>query len=132
MVLKIAAEDSPSSATLDEVCMVVVREYNEESDKVAVEEMERLCEMAGQRGGKQPSLVTDLLGDPKCRIRHFPTHIMLVRLQSHYLNISTCDHFRLRMLRLYTNEIDHAGCSVRRTKGNCGCHQGLCKKGNKR
>ncbi|XP_004303239.1 PREDICTED: probable N-acetyltransferase HLS1 [Fragaria vesca subsp. vesca] len=78
MVLKIAAEDSPSSATLDEVCMVVVREYNEESDKVAVEEMERLCEMAGQRGGKQPSLVTDLLGDPKCRIRHFPTHIMLV------------------------------------------------------
>ncbi|XP_062021479.1 probable N-acetyltransferase HLS1 [Rosa rugosa] len=75
MVPKVAAEDPPV-ATVDEV--MVVREYNEESDKVAVEEMERRCEMAGQRG--RPSLVTDLLGDPKCRIRHFPTHIMLVAL----------------------------------------------------
>lgn len=76
MVLKVAAEDSPPLATVDEV-VVVVREYDEESDEAAVEEMESRCEMVGQRG--KPSLVTDLLGDPKCRIRHFPVHIMLVR-----------------------------------------------------
>ena len=37
MVLKVAADDS-SLATMDEV--VRVREYNEESDKVAVEKMD--------------------------------------------------------------------------------------------
>ncbi|KAF7814507.1 putative N-acetyltransferase HLS1 [Senna tora] len=55
--------------------MVVVREYDEERHKEAVEKMESLCEV-GQRG--KPSLVTDLMGDPICRIRHFPIHIMLV------------------------------------------------------
>jgi hypothetical protein len=91
MVLKVAAEDSPPLATVDEV---VVREYNEESDEAAVEEMERRWEMVGQRG--KPSLVTDLLGDPKCRIRHFPVHIMLVRrkilfsLRSWLINLYVC------------------------------------------
>ncbi|XP_027340464.1 probable N-acetyltransferase HLS1 [Abrus precatorius] len=37
--------------------------------------MERLCEV-GQRG--KSSLVVDLMGDPLCRIRHFPLHVMLV------------------------------------------------------
>lgn len=54
---------------------VVVREYDEEKHKVAVEKLERLCEI-GQRG--KPSLVTDLMGDPICRIRHFQLHVMLV------------------------------------------------------
>ena len=54
---------------------MVVREYGEERHKVAVEKLERLCEV-GQRG--KPSLVTDLMGDPICRIRHFQLHVMLV------------------------------------------------------
>ncbi|OIV89187.1 hypothetical protein TanjilG_25173 [Lupinus angustifolius] len=55
--------------------IVVIREYDEERHKVALEKMEKLCEV-GQRG--KPSLVTDLMGDPICRIRHFPLHVMLV------------------------------------------------------
>lgn len=78
MSLKIAAESWPkppsemAKSTDDEL---LVREYDEERHKIAVEKMESLCEV-GQRG--KPSLVTDLLGDPMCRIRHFPVHIMLV------------------------------------------------------
>ncbi|KAL5576129.1 hypothetical protein UlMin_017828 [Ulmus minor] len=76
MVLKIAAEQPPR-VPLE----VVVREYDEERDKVAVEDLERRCEV-GVGGGSSnragPSLVTDLMGDPICRVRHFPTHIMLV------------------------------------------------------
>ncbi|KAK9282467.1 hypothetical protein L1049_005385 [Liquidambar formosana] len=56
---------------------VVVREYDEERDKVAVEEMERRCEFE-QQGAGSPSLVTDLMGDPISRIRLFPSHLMLV------------------------------------------------------
>ncbi|KAJ7951985.1 Acyl-CoA N-acyltransferase (NAT) superfamily protein [Quillaja saponaria] len=55
--------------------LVVMTEYDEERHKVAVEEMERRCEV-GQRG--KPSLVTDYLGDPICRVRQFPIHVMLV------------------------------------------------------
>lgn len=80
MSLKIAAESWPKlpSDTAEkplEEEVVVVREYDEERHKVAVEKMESLCEV-GQKG--KPSLVTDLMGDPICRIRHFPVHIMLV------------------------------------------------------
>lgn len=56
--------------------LVMVREYNEEKDKEAVEEMERQCEI-GQQG--KSTLVTDLMGDPMCRIRHSSLHIMLVK-----------------------------------------------------
>lgn len=55
--------------------MVVVREYDEDRDKAAVEELERRCEV-GQPG--KPSLVTDLMGDPIARVRNFTSHIMLV------------------------------------------------------
>ena len=69
MSQRVAAESCPPPK------MVVVREFDEERDKAAVEEMERRCEI-GPRG--KPSLVTDLMGDPICRIRHFPSHVMLV------------------------------------------------------
>ncbi|XP_048320105.2 probable N-acetyltransferase HLS1-like [Ziziphus jujuba] len=69
MVLKIAADDDNVNQ------VVVVREYDEERDKLAVEELESRCEV-GQKG--KPSLVADLMGDPICRVRHFSTHIMLV------------------------------------------------------
>lgn len=76
MSLKIAAEtwQKPSSKKVEEA-KIVIRSYDEEKHKVAVEKLERLCEV-GQRG--KPSLVTDLLGDPICRIRHFQLHVMLV------------------------------------------------------
>ncbi|XP_057514703.1 probable N-acetyltransferase HLS1 [Actinidia eriantha] len=54
---------------------VVVREYDEERDKTAVEELEMRCEV-GQSG--KLSLLTDLMGDPICRVRNVPLHIMLV------------------------------------------------------
>ncbi|PNY04515.1 hypothetical protein L195_g000939 [Trifolium pratense] len=76
MSLKIGAENWPkSSSQKDEEPLIVIREYDEEKHKVEVEKLERLCEV-GQRG--KPSLVTDLLGDPICRIRHFQLHVMLV------------------------------------------------------
>ncbi|GAB4850547.1 hypothetical protein Ancab_029856 [Ancistrocladus abbreviatus] len=56
--------------------VIIVREYDENRDKEAVEKMERQCEFAGQKG--KTSLVTDLLGDPLCRIRHYSTRIMMV------------------------------------------------------
>ncbi|KAK9066318.1 hypothetical protein SSX86_013639 [Deinandra increscens subsp. villosa] len=54
---------------------VVIREYEEARDKAAVEAFESRCDF--QQTGK-PSLVTNLLGDPLCRVRHFPLHVMLV------------------------------------------------------
>lgn len=70
---KIAAENYVAST--GEKPAAVVREYDEERDKAAVEELERRCEV-GQAG--QPSLVTDLMGDPVARVRNFVSHIMLV------------------------------------------------------
>ncbi|PSR87927.1 N-acetyltransferase [Actinidia chinensis var. chinensis] len=54
---------------------LVVREFDEENDTAAVEEVERLCEV-GPTG--KLSLFTDLLGDPICRVRHSPAFLMLV------------------------------------------------------
>ncbi|XP_011073602.1 probable N-acetyltransferase HLS1 [Sesamum indicum] len=74
---KIAAETyfpNPPAAE-EEKPPVVVRQYDEASDKAAVEELERRCEV-GQPG--KPSLVTDLMGDPIARVRNFVSHIMLV------------------------------------------------------
>ncbi|KAI3975552.1 hypothetical protein MKX01_002384 [Papaver californicum] len=53
---------------------IVVRNYNENKDKEAVEELERQCEF-GSSG--KPSLLTDLMGDPVCRVRNSPACIML-------------------------------------------------------
>lgn len=70
----IEAENLPSQPA--ETPLVIVREYDEESDTVLVAELERRCEM-GQRG--LPTLVTDHMGDPICRLRNFSTHVMLVK-----------------------------------------------------
>lgn len=77
MSIKIAAEKFTNPPTPGEKPVVVVRAYDGERDKVAVEELERQCEI-GKRG--KPSVVTDLMGDPTARIRNFPSHIMLVRV----------------------------------------------------
>ncbi|XP_038972187.1 probable N-acetyltransferase HLS1-like [Phoenix dactylifera] len=70
--------------------MIRVREFNMEKDSRAVEEMEKRCEVgpsatSATDGGKKKnkkkkttSLYVDLLGDPICRVRHTPDHVMLV------------------------------------------------------
>ncbi|GFZ04004.1 hypothetical protein Acr_16g0006280 [Actinidia rufa] len=73
MSIKIAAESFRVSPL-----EVVVREYDEERDKTAVEELETRCEV-GQSG--KLSLLTDLMGDPICRVRNVPLHIMLVAVR---------------------------------------------------
>ncbi|EOA34550.1 hypothetical protein CARUB_v10022096mg [Capsella rubella] len=70
---KIAAAEAVAAAAV-----VVVREYEEERDKHDVEEMERKCEETGNHQHGKPVMVSDLLGDPVCRVRHFPSHTMLV------------------------------------------------------
>lgn len=77
MSSKIAAEVAAAA-------VVVVREYDEETDKRDVEEMERECDETGPHG--KPVMVSDLLGDPVRRVRHFPCHTMLV---NHILTSST-------------------------------------------
>nr|XP_029117533.1 probable N-acetyltransferase HLS1 [Elaeis guineensis] len=69
--------------------MIRVREFNME-DSRAVEEMEKQCEVgpsatstAGitkkrNKNKRTTSLYVDLLGDPMCRVRHTPDHVMLV------------------------------------------------------
>ncbi|CAM6095826.1 unnamed protein product [Calypogeia fissa] len=54
---------------------VVVRFYNKETDLARVVDWERKCE-AGPGG--QVALLQDVLGDPLCRVRHFPAYTMLV------------------------------------------------------
>ncbi|CAL9749038.1 unnamed protein product [Musa acuminata subsp. burmannicoides] len=67
--------------------MIRVREFDVEKDLKAVEEMESRCEVgptdAGAGSNKKKkkrsmSLYVDLLGDPLCRVRHAPDHVMLV------------------------------------------------------
>lgn len=54
---------------------VVVREYIRERDWEVVEKLERDCEIGSRRGF---SILTNTLGDPLCRIRLYPRHVMLV------------------------------------------------------
>ncbi|KAJ0231758.1 GNAT domain-containing protein [Hirschfeldia incana] len=67
---------SKIAAAVAAAAVVVVREYDEETDKRDVEEMERECDETGPHG--KPIMVSDLLGDPVRRVRHFPSHTMLV------------------------------------------------------
>ncbi|KAJ4964007.1 hypothetical protein NE237_023946 [Protea cynaroides] len=55
--------------------VVVVREFEPVKDRIGVEDVERNCD-AGSNG--KISIFTDLLGDPICRVRHFPAFLMLV------------------------------------------------------
>ncbi|KAL3640329.1 hypothetical protein CASFOL_015297 [Castilleja foliolosa] len=63
------------STGIEMAAAVVVREYVAEKDRRAVEEVENKCEVGP---GDQLSLYTDLLGDPLCRVRNSPAHLMLV------------------------------------------------------
>ncbi|KAF9591008.1 hypothetical protein IFM89_001218 [Coptis chinensis] len=54
---------------------VHIREFNEDRDVEVVEKFERNCETGFTKG---ISISTNMMGDPLCRIRLYPTHIMLV------------------------------------------------------
>ena len=54
---------------------VVIREFIWERDWEVVQKLERNCEIASRRGF---SILTNTLGDPLCRIRLYPLHVMLV------------------------------------------------------
>ncbi|TMW98172.1 hypothetical protein EJD97_004406 [Solanum chilense] len=75
MSLNISEENLSAYDNTNKKTEIVVRQYDEEKDKLAVEELEGQCDF-GQRG--QPSLFTDLMGDPISRIRNLPLHVMLV------------------------------------------------------
>ena len=55
--------------------MIVIREFDPSKDCIAVEDVERRCEV-GPSG--KLCLFTDLLGDPICRVRNSPAFLMLV------------------------------------------------------
>ncbi|KAJ9699790.1 hypothetical protein PVL29_005589 [Vitis rotundifolia] len=54
---------------------VLIREFNEETDIEAVEKLEKNCEIGYKKG---ISIFTSMMGDPLCRIRLYPVHVMLV------------------------------------------------------
>ncbi|XP_043725416.1 probable N-acetyltransferase HLS1-like [Telopea speciosissima] len=54
---------------------VLIREFNEDRDIEAVEKLEKSCEVGYRKG---ISISTNLMGDPLCRIRLYPTHVMLI------------------------------------------------------
>ncbi|XP_058077297.1 probable N-acetyltransferase HLS1 [Magnolia sinica] len=54
---------------------LLIREFNEERDLKMVERLERNCEIGSRKG---LSILTNMMGDPLCRIRLYPTHVMMV------------------------------------------------------
>lgn len=54
---------------------VLIREFNEERDMKVVEKLERNCEIGSRQG---LSILTNMMGDPLCRIRLYPIRVMLV------------------------------------------------------
>ena len=69
-----------------EELIIVVREYDAETDRSAAEAVDRICEV-GTSG--KVSLCMDLLGDPVSRIRHSPAYLMLVTF-SPFLYMPSC------------------------------------------
>lgn len=54
---------------------ILIREFNEERDMKVVEKLERNCEIGSRKG---LSILTNMMGDPLCRIRLYPIRVMLV------------------------------------------------------
>lgn len=54
---------------------VLIREYNEDTDMEVVGRLEKNCEIGSN---KEVSIFTNMKGDPLCRIRFYPIHVMLV------------------------------------------------------
>lgn len=54
---------------------VLIREFSEDTDIEVVGKLERDCEIESKKG---VSIFTSMMGDPFCRIRFYPLHVMLV------------------------------------------------------
>lgn len=54
---------------------VLIREFNADTDSEVVGKLERNCDLGSKRG---VSIFTNMMGDPCCRIRFYPLHVMLV------------------------------------------------------
>ncbi|KAM1191635.1 hypothetical protein FF1_012220 [Malus domestica] len=54
---------------------VLIREFSEDTDIEVVGKLERDCELESKKGF---SIFTSMMGDPFCRIRFYPLHVMLV------------------------------------------------------
>lgn len=54
---------------------VLIREFNEERDIEVVGKLERDCDIGSKKG---ISIFNSMIGDPFCRIRFYPLHVMLV------------------------------------------------------
>jgi hypothetical protein len=67
---------------------VVVRFYRQSTDLARVVAWERQCEAASPGG--QVALLQDGLGDPLCRVRHFPAYSMLVKIHLLVLEEAVC------------------------------------------
>ncbi|KAK9100204.1 hypothetical protein Scep_023634 [Stephania cephalantha] len=57
--------------------VATIREYEEGRDREVVEKLDRLCEFGNATDGN-PSILTDLMGDPIARVRHYPSYVVLV------------------------------------------------------
>ncbi|KAK8585883.1 hypothetical protein V6N13_050853 [Hibiscus sabdariffa] len=55
---------------------VLVREFDDEKDIEMVGKLEKNCEIGSNDKGT--SIFTNMMGDPLCRVRFFPLHLMLV------------------------------------------------------
>ncbi|XP_015883184.2 probable N-acetyltransferase HLS1 [Ziziphus jujuba] len=54
---------------------VLIREFNEDRDIEVVGKLERDCDIGSKKG---ISMFINMIGDPFCRIRFYPLHVMLV------------------------------------------------------
>ena len=55
---------------------VLVREFDDGRDIEVVGKLEKNCEIGSNNKGT--SIFTNMMGDPLCRIRFYPLHLMLV------------------------------------------------------
>jgi len=58
---------------------VIIREFDGERDLERIEKLERDLEIGSRRGF---SIFSNMMGDPLCRVRLYPNHIMLVGVVS--------------------------------------------------
>ncbi|KAF5737057.1 hypothetical protein HS088_TW14G01213 [Tripterygium wilfordii] len=57
---------------------VIIREYNEDRDIQVVGKLERNCDILASNFNKELSIFTNIVGNPLCRIRFYPSHVVLV------------------------------------------------------
>lgn len=84
---------------------LIVREFNAETDIENVERLEKNCTVGSN---KNLSIFCDMMGDPLCRIRFYPVHIMLVCGADSSL-LSSCQKNKKKFVKLKSRR---ASCSL--------------------